>query len=170
MARGPASGSRFGRAYSEHLSVVVSPALILRLSIGLAVLYGLVIIVWFELLRSTVMARLRPRRGNEAQAAVTAEETWEGVRSGENGSGENGRARAQPAVSEELELERTRRHYQLARQAAKAECDAAIEAASAAAEAAIERIERRHREIDEALIDEETNRISELLDRLPSER
>src|SRR5271156_4045328 len=103
MARGPASGSRFGRAYSEHLSVVGSPGLILRLSIGLAVLYGLVIIVWYELLSSTVKARLRWRRGKDAQVAMPAEETWQGARSGENGSGdngsgENGRARAQPAV------------------------------------------------------------------------
>jgi hypothetical protein len=160
------------RACSEQLSAVGSPGLILRLSIGLAVLYGLVIIVWYELLRSTVMAR---RRGDEAQAVMPAEDTWEGARSGENGSGENGsgengRARAQPPVSEELELERARRHYHFARHAAKAERDAAIEAASAAAEAAIERIERRHREIDEAFIDEETNRISELLGRLPGER
>ena len=147
-----------------------APGLILRLSIGLTVLYGLVIIVWYELLRSTVMYRLRRRRDNEVQATMPAEETWEGAGSGENGSGENGRARAQPAVSEVLELERTRRHYQLARHAAEAERDAAIEAASTAAEAAIERIERRHREIDEAFIDEETSRVSELLDRLPSER
>jgi len=37
--------------------VATSAALIIKLSLGLAVLYGLVIVVWFELLRSLVMRR-----------------------------------------------------------------------------------------------------------------
>ena len=66
-------------------------------------------------------------------------------------------------VAMESELERARRHYRLAREQARAERDAAIAAAKGAAEEAIERIERRYREIDGAFIEEETERILELL-------
>ena len=63
----------------------------------------------------------------------------------------------------ESELERARTHYRLAREQARAERDAAVAAAKEAAEEAIERIERRYREIDGAFIDEETERMFELL-------
>ena len=69
----------------------------------------------------------------------------------------------------ESELERARGHYQLAREEARAERDSAIAAANQAAEEAIERIEARYREIDEAFIDEETERIIEMLRRPPGE-
>jgi hypothetical protein len=65
----------------------------------------------------------------------------------------------------ESELEQARRHYQLAREEARTERDAAIAAAGQAADQAIERIEARYREIDAAFIDEETERILEVLRR-----
>ena len=140
--------------------MVTSPGVILRLSTGLAVLYGLVVIVWYELLRSMVLHRLRRRRGNEGRATTPHQEMREGAR-----SLQNGRAAAAQTAPEESELDRARRHYYLARQAAKAERDAAIEAASGAAEEAIQRIERRYSEIDGAFIEEETERISQVLGR-----
>jgi hypothetical protein len=144
--------------------VVRSPGVILTLSLGLAVLYGLVIVVWYELLRSTVMDRLRRRRRDDVHAAGERDGAWEGVRSAERGG-----APADQALPEEVELDRARRHHYLARQAAKAERDAAIWAASDAAGEAIERIDRRYREIDAALIDEETKRISQMLGRHSSD-
>jgi hypothetical protein len=144
----------------------VSPGIILRLSLGLVVLYGLVVIVWYELLRSIIVDRLRRGRGSEVDAVVASEdERREGAQ-----SGQNGRVPTERMAPEELDLERTRKHYHLARKAAKAERDAAIEAASDAAGEAIERIDRRYREIDGAFIEEETERISELLRRPPGDR
>jgi hypothetical protein len=146
---------------------------ILRLSLGLVILYGLVVVVWYELLRSTVVHRLRGRRRDELAAAASEEEPWDGVLSAENGHAENGHAEnghaavAEHANQEDLDLDRARRRYHLARKAAKAERDAAIEAASEAAGQAIERIERRYREIDGAFIEEETEHISEMLRRSP---
>ena len=134
----------------------IGAVLILRLSLGLAILYGLVVIVWYELLRSVVLnrvARRRRRRSNKARAATFDREEAELA-------GREPEA-AEQAVAGESEPDPARRHYYLARKEAKAERDAAIEAASEAAKQAIERIERRCREIDEALVDEETKRIKE---------
>jgi len=134
--------------------VATSAALIIKLSLGLAVLYGLVIVVWFELLRSLVMRRRAATSGRTARAQAPPQPEPGGHRS-DNGS----------RAATESELERARRHYLLAREEARAERDAAIAAANRAAEQAIERIEGRYREIDGAFNDEETERILEMLRR-----
>lgn len=135
----------------------ISAAVTLKVSIGLAILYGAVILVWYELLRSTVLRR-RPRRG-DGDGAPAPEKDAAQHEPGEHKSGAGDRA----AV--ESELERVRRHYDLARGEARKERDAAIAAANQAAEEAIERIERRYREIDAAFSDEETERILEMVRR-----
>jgi hypothetical protein len=137
--------------------MATSAAVIIKLSLGLAILYALVIVVWFELLRSLVSRRRAGAKDTPAPHAETAQaEHGEGV-----GAGEDGRQRA----AMESELERARRHYRLAREKARSERDAAIATAGQAADQAIERIEGRYREIDAAFIDEETERILELLRR-----
>ena len=125
-------------------------------------LYGLVIVVWYELLRSQVVERLRRRRAGRGRAVTPREPRGEDRR-----PGENGHVAATPTRPDELELDRARRYFQLARQAAQAERDAAIEAANEAAQEAIGRIERRFREIDGAYVEQETERISEMLLRPP---
>lgn len=139
--------------------MATDPALILRISLGLAILYGLVIVVWFELLRSGVARRMARRRRRDGAATTTSHP--DGREEGE--PVEHKSKVAEDRVAMESELERARMHYRLAREQARAERDAAIAAAKEAAEEAIERIERRYREIDGAFIDEETERILELL-------
>jgi hypothetical protein len=141
--------------------VGTSIAFILRLSVGLAILYGAVIVVWYELIRS-VVAR---RRGGRGQAAKSP-----AVRREHAAQGDSGPESAAHRAAAESELERARAHYQLAREEARAERDGAIAAAKHAADEAVERIERRYREIDEAFIDEETERINELLRRCSGEQ
>ena len=136
-------------------------AFILRLSVGLAILYGTVIVVWYELIRSLV---LRRRGGKSSMAASHRAGREQAERAGREPEWAAHRA------AEESELERVRGHYQLARKEARAERDTAIAAAKEAADEAIERIERRYREIDEAIIDEETERINELLRRSSGEQ
>jgi hypothetical protein len=144
---------------------------VVRVSAGLVVLYGLVIVVWYELLRSQVVDRLRRRRVDRARAARPREPVGEDMAPGQNGqdmpTGQNGHAPANLTRPAELELDRARRHFYLARQAAQAERDAAIEAATDAAQQAIGRIERRYREIDGSYVEQETERISEMLLRPP---
>jgi hypothetical protein len=139
--------------------VGTSAAVILKVSIGLAILYGAVILVWYELLRSTVLRR-RPRRGDGDAAPAPVKDAPQAAEAGGHKS-EDPRRRA----AMESELERVRRHYDLARQEARKERDAAIAAANQAAEEAIERIERRYREIDAGFSDEETERILEMVRR-----
>jgi hypothetical protein len=140
---------------------VVIPAVV-RLSAGLVVLYGLVIVVWYELFRSQVVDRLRRRRAGRGRAVTPGAPMREDTR-----PGENGHVPAELTRTEALELDRARRYFHLARQAAQAERDAAIEAANDAAQEAIGRIERRYREIDGAYVEQETERISEVLLRTP---
>ena len=142
-----------------------SAALILRLSLGLAILYGLVVIVWYELLRSAVLNQVARRRSNKARVATFHKERRE-----EAERAEREREAAEQEAAEGSEPDPARRHYYLTRKAAKAEQDAAIEAANEAADQAIERIERRCQEIDRALVDEETERIKEMLRRPPSDK
>lgn len=144
------------------MSRLTSVALVLRLSLGLAILYGAVIIVWFELLRSLVVRRRVRRR--EASSETATATVAPGERERREPADSDGRVAAQTAATES-ELERARRHYYLARKEARSGRDAAIAAANEAAEEAIQRIERRYREIDEAFVDEETERINELLRR-----
>jgi hypothetical protein len=137
--------------------VGTSAALIIRLSLGLAILYGLVIVVWYELLRSLLGRRRAGAKATQAPHAETPQaEHGEPV-----GVGEDHGHRAEM----ESELERARRHYRLAREEARTERDAAIATAGQAADQAIERIEGRYREIDAAFTDEETEQILELLRR-----
>ena len=140
--------------------MVVNPGMVLGLSPGLAVLYVLVVIVWYQLLCWLVLDLVRRRRRNQDPASTSTEETRALIepRTSERDGSE-------PVAAGELELERARRHFYLARQTAKAERDAAIATATAAAEEAIGRIERRYREIDEGFIDQETQRISQMLGR-----
>ena len=142
---------------------MLSPA-VLQASVGLVVLYALVIIVWYELLRSQVVRRLRRRQGDRRRAVRPGEPMEDDVL-----RGENGHAPANLTGPEELELDRARSYFHRARQAAQAERDAAIEAANSAAQQAIGRIERRYREIDGAYLEQETERISEMLARPPGE-
>lgn len=139
--------------------MATTAALILKLSLGLAILYGLVVVVWFELLRSAVVRRTARRRLRDGTATTTSHPD----RREESEPVERKSEAAADRVAMESELERARRHYRLAREQARAERDAAIAAAKGAAEEAIERIERRYREIDGAFIEEETERILELL-------
>ena len=148
-------------------TAAISAVLILRLSLGLAILYGLVVIVWYELLRSAVLNQVARRRSDKARAA-----TFHRERSGQAELDERKRKReaAEQEAAEESEPDPARRHYYLARKAAKAERDVAVEAASEAAKQAIERIERRCREIDRAIDYEETERIKEMLRRPSSDK
>ena len=146
-------------------TAAISAVLILRLSLGLAILYGLVVIVWYELLRSAVLNQVARRRSNKARAA-----TFHRNRLEEAELAEREREAAEQEAAEESEPDPARRHYYLARKAAKAERDVAVEAASEAAKQAIERIERRCREIDRAIDHEETERIKEMLRRPLSDK
>ena len=146
-------------------TAAISAVLILRLSLGLAILYGLVVIVWYELLRSAVLNQVARRRSNKARAA-----TFHRNRLEEAELAEREREAAEQKAAEESEPDPARRHYYLARKSAKAERDVAVEAASEAAKQAIERIERRCREIDRAIDHEETERIKEMLRRPLSDK
>lgn len=141
-------------------------AVILRLSLGLAILYGLVIVVWYELVRSAITHRRSAvRRRGDGPAAEPSHA--DGRR--ENGPAERAGGASEDRAAMESELERVRGHYQLAREEARAERDAAVASANQAAEQAIERIEARYREIDRAFTEEETERILEMLRRPPSD-
>jgi hypothetical protein len=145
--------------------VGTTAAVILRLSLGLAILYGLVIVVWYELVRSAITHRRAAvrRRGDGPAAEPSRTDGRHDGRPAER----VGEAPADRAAMES-ELERARGHYRLAREEARAERDTAIASASRAAEQAIERIEARYREIDGAFTEEETERILEMLRRPPS--
>ena len=53
--------------------VVTSPGVILRLSLGLAILYGLVVIVWYQVLSSTVVDRILAAVAEDSDEAVWTE-------------------------------------------------------------------------------------------------
>jgi biopolymer transport protein ExbB/TolQ len=148
-------------------TAAISAVLILRLSLGLAILYGLVVIVWYELLRSAVLNQIARRRSNKARAATFHRERSEQAELAER---KREREAAEQEAAEESEPDPARRHYYLARKAAKGERDVAVEAASEAAKQAIERIERRCREIDRAIDHEETERVKEMLRRPSSDK
>ncbi len=137
--------------------MVTIAAVTIRLSLGLAILYGLVIVVWYELLRKL----LSGRRASEHDAHPPYPDTPPAEHRDAVGAGGD---HAHTAAMES-ELERARRHYRRAREEARPARDAAIAAAGQAADHAIERIEGRYREIDAAFADEETERILEMLRR-----
>jgi acetaldehyde dehydrogenase (acetylating) len=121
---------------------------------ALAVIYGLAIVVWYELLRRLVTARGAKRRGTRAE--MDEFEQWR-RRGAELAQGR--REGKEQEAAEESEPDLARRYYYIARRTARAERDAAVAAASEAVEQAIERIERRHREIEAAIDHEESERI-----------
>jgi hypothetical protein len=140
-------------------TAAISAVVIFKLSLGLAILYGLVVIVWYELLRSAVLSQVARRRGHKARGATFYEERREEAELAESEREAVERRAVEEKAAEESEPDPARKHYYLARKAAKAEQDAAIEVANKAAKQAIERIERRYREIDAELDQEESERI-----------
>jgi hypothetical protein len=127
----------------------------IRLPPALAVIYGLAIIIWYELLRLALMDLLAKRRTGRADR-----DQFEHWRSQEAELAESRRQAAEQEAAEASEPDPARRYYYTARRTARAERDAAVEAASKAVEQAIERIERRHLKIEAALDHEERERIT----------
>lgn len=113
------------------------------LSLGLLILYGLGAVIWYELLRSELVDLLARRRRRKARwdAGDEAEPEPAGPVEPEHGPPDK-------EADQESELDPARRHYHLAREAAKAERDAAVQAATEATKQAVERIERRYRRAD----------------------
>jgi hypothetical protein len=128
--------------------------LAIRLPLALAVIYGLAVIIWYELLRLAVMDQVAKRRKGRAERDEF--EQWRGQ---EAELAESRRQAAEQEVAEESEPDPARRYYYIARRTARAERDTAVEAASKAVEQAIERIERRHLHIEAALDHEERERL-----------
>jgi hypothetical protein len=139
---------------AEKWGVTALTALIINLPLGLVVIYVLAAVVWYELLRSAVVGRLARRRRDGARVDTLQSESWEQAELAER---ELEAAEQEAAEASEPDL--ARRLYYLARKAAKAERDLAIQMASEATEKAVERIERRYREIDAELDDEEAERL-----------
>ena len=129
-------------------------AFILRMPLGLAVIYGLAAVLWYELLRSAVLGRVARRRSKGGRGASA--ESWE-----EAELAASEREAAEQEAAEASEPDFARRLYYLARKAAKAERDLAIQTANEAAERAVERIENRYTEIATDLDDEEAERLND---------
>jgi biopolymer transport protein ExbB/TolQ len=128
---------------------------LIRLPVVLAVIYVVAIAIWYELIRRAVTTRAAKRRRDQA---VRAEfEAW---RRQEAALAHRRREAAEQEVAEESEPDAARRYYYIARRTARAERDAAVERARNAVEEAIARIDRRHREIETALDQEESERIA----------
>jgi biopolymer transport protein ExbB/TolQ len=116
----------------------------------LAAIYVLAAVLWYELLRSALRGRILRRRGKEAGGV----EEWEQA---ELAASE--REAAEQEAAEAAEPDVARRLYYLARKAARAERDLAIQRANDATQRAVERIEDRYREIAADLDDEEAERL-----------
>jgi biopolymer transport protein ExbB/TolQ len=129
-------------------------AVVIRLPTVLVVIYGLAIVIWYELLRLAVTSRIAKRRSSRAER-----DEFEQWRQQEAELAEQSRRAAEQEAAEEAEPDPARRYYYIARRTARAERDAAVETANKAVEQAIERIERRHLEIEAALDHEETERL-----------
>jgi hypothetical protein len=134
------------------MRVTASIAVLASIPVGLAVIYGLAAVLWYELFRSAVLNRLARRR--KARGPNLA--SWE-----EAERAESEREAAAQEAAEASEPDFARRLYYLARKAAKAERNLAIQKANEAAERAVERIESRYREIATELDDEEAERLNE---------
>jgi hypothetical protein len=138
---------------AEKWGVMALTALIVDLPLGLVVVYVLAAIVWYELLRLAVVSRFARRRGDRGRGDALQSESWEQAELAEH---ELEAAEREAAEASEPDL--ARRLYYLARKAAKAERDLAIQMAGEATEKAVARIERRYQEIDAELDDEEAER------------
>ena len=136
----------------DNLSVTAPTALILELPLGLAVIYVAAAVLWYELLRSTVLGRVARRRhkGEHVGSAVSSKEAQ---------LAESQRERAEHQAAEASEPDPARRLYFLARKTAATERDLAIQAANEVAERAIKRIEDRYGEFAKGLDDEEAQRL-----------
>jgi len=141
------------RDQAENLSVTVPTALILEMPLGLAVIYGVAAVLWYELLRSAVLGRVarRKRKGEQLRSVNSSEDAE---------PGESQRETAEQEAAEASEPDPARRLYFLARETATAERELAIQAASEVAEIAIKRIEDRYEEIAKGLDDEEARRLA----------
>lgn len=140
-------------------AVAANGAVLIELPLGLAIIYALAIIIWYELLRSAVLNQVTKRRSGKTQR-----EALEQPRRDKAEQGQRGREAAQQADAKESEPDPAQTHYHPAREA-RAERDAALAAANKAAMQAIERIERRHREISWTIDHEEAERINAQLGR-----
>lgn len=129
-------------------------ALVISLPVALVVVYGLAIVIWYELLRLAVTSRIAKRRSSRAER-----DEFEDWRRQEAELAEQSRRAAEQEAAEEAEPDPARRYYYIARRTARAERDAAVETANEAVEQAIERIERRHLQIEAALDHEEQERL-----------
>jgi hypothetical protein len=136
------------------MGVTASPAFILTMPLGLAVIYGLAAFIWYELLRSVVLGRIARRRSKKARIAAFQSERRE-----EAELREREREAAEREVVEASDPDLARRLFYLARKAAEAERDLAIQTANEAAEQAVERIARRYGEIGAELDREEAERL-----------
>jgi hypothetical protein len=134
--------------------VPVAADLVVRLPPALAVIYVLAIVIWYELLRFALMRRVAKRRSGKAERNEFEE--W---RREQSELAQVRREAAEQEAAEESEPDPARRYYYIARRTARAERDAALERARDAVEEAIERIERRHLEIEDALDHEESERL-----------
>jgi hypothetical protein len=139
---------------AEKWTVSPLPAFILKMPLGLAVIYGLAVVIWYELLRLAVLSQVARRRTNRARISASHWGSWE-----EAELAEREREVAKHEAAEASEPDPARRLYYLARKAAKAERDLAIQMANEAAERAVGGIERRYREIDAELDQEESERL-----------
>jgi hypothetical protein len=122
--------------------------------LGLAVIYVLAFLVWYELLRLAVLSRFARRRRDGGRMPAFEREAWEAAE-----LAESERELAEQEAAEASETDPARRLYYLARKSAKAERDLAIQTASAATKEAVERIESRYREISAELDQEEDERL-----------
>jgi colicin import membrane protein len=142
------------------MGVTVSvTAFVLNMPLGLAVIYGLAAVLWYELLRSALVGRFARRRIDRPRVATVDGES-EREREREAAEREaREREAAEREAKEASEPDLGRRLYYLARKAAQAERDLAIQTANEATKRAVQRIERRYREVSAELDDDEAERL-----------
>jgi hypothetical protein len=142
------------------MGVTVSvTAFVLNMPLGLAVIYGLAAVLWYELLRSAILGRIARWRGNRPGVTAVDDER-ERARAREAAEREAAeREAAEREAREASEPDLGRRLYYLARKAAQAERDLAIQTANEATKRAVQRIERRYREVSAELDDDEAERL-----------
>ncbi len=139
-----------GRKRGVTVSVT---AIVLNMPLGLAVIYGLAAVLWYELLRSAILGRIARWRGNGPGVTAVDDER---ERAHER---EAAREAAEREAGEASEPDLGRRLYYLARKAARAERDLAIQTANEATKRAVQRIERRYLEVSAELDDDEAERL-----------
>ncbi len=153
-------------SYGVGTTAAMSAVIKLSLPVGLLALYVVGALIWYELLRSQLVdllawrrrrrgrQRRRRRRGGSGEAGAAAVQVGDAqlAQAVEAEQVEPGRVEHTGSDGGGSELESVdgaagddaRMHYYLARKAAAAERDAAIEAANAATRQVIERIEQRY--------------------------